>query len=138
MFIWKSKFSSLQPVLSRVAAVKHLPVHHYSTDNILRSFGIIEFMSFENRVPLRPVLGAWPVLNFSLLTMNRLSKTEFAVFISLTRSLLPKDLTNQNLIISCSALSTLKDYCCARVGRLWILNNNYSSVYILFIIFIYI
>ena len=29
--------------------------------------------------------------------MNRLSKTEFAIFISLIKSLLPKDLTNQNL-----------------------------------------
>ena len=31
--------------------------------------------------------------------MNRLNKTEFAKFVSLIGSLLPKDLTNQNLFI---------------------------------------
>ena len=38
--------------------------------------------------------GAWPVLHTSLLVMNRLNKTEFAICISLMWSLLPKDLTN--------------------------------------------
>ena len=46
--------SSLQLVLCCVAAV-----HHHSEDYIFRSFGIIEFIfySFENKAPLKPVLG---------------------------------------------------------------------------------
>ena len=51
--------SSLQLVLCRVPAVKRLPVHHYSADYIFWSFGIIGLIlsQFENRVPLKPVLG---------------------------------------------------------------------------------
>ena len=45
------------------------------------------------------MLGAWPVLHISLLVMNRLNKTEFAIFISLMWSLLPKALTNLNLFL---------------------------------------
>ena len=40
------------------------------------------------------------MLHSSLLVMNRLIKTEFA-FLILDRSLLPKDLTNQNLFTLC-------------------------------------
>ena len=43
---------------------------------------------------------ALPVLHISLLVMNKLNKTEFAIFVSLMSSLLPKDLTNQNVFIS--------------------------------------
>ena len=49
--------SSLQLVLCRVAAV---PVHHHSADYIFSGpFGIIGLILnlFENRVPLKPVLG---------------------------------------------------------------------------------
>ena len=51
--------SSLQLVLCRVAAIKRLPVHHHSSGYIFWSFGITEFIFsvFENRVPLKPVLG---------------------------------------------------------------------------------
>ena len=51
--------SSLQLVLRRVAAVKHLPVHHHSADYIFSVFsGIIWLIlcQFENRVPLKPLL----------------------------------------------------------------------------------
>ena len=43
----------------RVAAVKCLPLHHHSADDIFWSFGITEviFSHFENRVSLRPMLG---------------------------------------------------------------------------------
>ena len=40
------------------------------------------------------------MLHISLLVMNRLNKTEYAIFISLILSLLQKDLTNQNLFPS--------------------------------------
>ena len=58
-------------MLCRVAAVKHLPVHHHSADYMFWSFGIIGFIlsQFENRVPLKPVLVgrgggvAWAVLH---------------------------------------------------------------------------
>ena len=40
------------------------------------------------------------MLHISILVMNRLSKTECAIFISLMRSLLSKDLTNQNYLFS--------------------------------------
>ena len=51
--------SSLQPVLCRVAAVKHLSVYHYNADYIFWSSGIIWLIlsQSENRVPLKPVLG---------------------------------------------------------------------------------
>ena len=71
--------------MCRVAAVKHLPVHNHSADYIfmilLDHWGYI--LSFENRVPLKPVLGAWLLMQISLPVMNRLNKTEFAIFISL-------------------------------------------------------
>ena len=44
---------------------KCLPIHHCSADYIFWSFGIIEFIfsqSFENRVPLKPVLGCMAVV----------------------------------------------------------------------------
>ena len=37
------------------------------------------------------------MLHISLLAMNRLNKTQLAIFISLMQSLLPKDLTIRNL-----------------------------------------
>ena len=37
------------------------------------------------------------MLHISLLVMNRPNKTKFAIYISLKQSLLPKDLTIQNL-----------------------------------------
>ena len=51
--------SSVQLVSCRVVAVKRLSVHHHSADYIFCSFGIIGLIlsQFENRVPLKPVLG---------------------------------------------------------------------------------
>ena len=51
--------SSLQLVLCRVAAIKRLPVHHHSSGYVFWSFGNTEFIFsvFENRVPLKAVLG---------------------------------------------------------------------------------
>ena len=48
-------------MLCRVAAVKRLPVYHHSADYIFWSFGIIGLIlsRFEDRVPLKPVLGDW-------------------------------------------------------------------------------
>ena len=45
------------------------------------------------------------MLHISLLIMNRLSKTEFAIFISLMWTLLSKDLSNQNLFSNLAAES---------------------------------
>ena len=52
-------------------------------------------------------LALWRVLHISLLVMNRLNKTEFAVFSSLMQSLLPRDLTYQILFIKFSGLALL-------------------------------
>ena len=38
--------------------------------------------------------NAWPLLNISLMVLNSLSKTEFAFFMPLMWSWLPKGLTN--------------------------------------------
>ena len=45
-----------------------------------------------------------PVLYILLLLMSRLNKTELAIFISLIWSLLPKDLTYQNLFLEKTSL----------------------------------
>ena len=52
--------SSLQLMLCRMAAVKRLLVHHDSADSIflvLCDFFWLILSQFENRVPLKPVLG---------------------------------------------------------------------------------
>ena len=74
---------------------------YHSADYIFWSFGITEFIlsSLENKVLLKPVLGVWPVLHISLPVMNRLNTTESAIFISFVYSLLPKDLTIQDVLI---------------------------------------
>ena len=46
-----------------------------------------------NRILLKPMLGVCPVLYISVLVMNRINTTEFAIFIYLAYSLLPKNLT---------------------------------------------
>ena len=58
-----------------MVAVKRPLVHHRSADYIFWSFGIIEFILsyFENRVPLKSVLGGVASVALSLLVMNRLS-----------------------------------------------------------------
>ena len=47
---------------------------------------------FENRVPLKPVLVSYTI---TLMHMNRLNITEFAIFVSLIISLLPEDLNSE-------------------------------------------
>ena len=96
---------SRQLVLCHVAAVKRLPIHYRSADYIFWSFGIIEFIFryFKIEFHLDRCYGAWPALYTSLLVMNRPNKTKFAIFISLMWSLLPRDLSNQNLFIFSAA-----------------------------------
>ena len=56
---------------------------------------------FENRVPLKPVLGGREqCCTITLLHMNRLNKTESAIFGSLMCSLLPEDLHSELLLSS--------------------------------------
>ena len=43
------------------------------------------------------------MLHILLLVIKRLNNTEFAIFISLMKSLFPRDLTNQNLFIFTTA-----------------------------------
>ena len=57
---------------------------------------ILSHIKIEFR--LNRCYGALPVMHISLLVMNRLSKTEFAIFISSLWSLLPRAVTNQNLL----------------------------------------
>ena len=52
----RAYFSLLQVLLCRLAAVKGLPVHHYSADYIFWSFGIIEFI-FSHLPVLRGEVG---------------------------------------------------------------------------------
>ena len=61
--------------------------------DIFWSFGVIGFIlsRFENRVPLKP----GQCCAIILLHMNRLNKNESAIFVSLMRSLLPKDLHSE-------------------------------------------
>ena len=105
-FIWCSPFfymillfrtylSPLQLLLCCVAAVKRLPVHHYSAYYIFWSFGIIEFIynNFEkNRVLLNPMLGG-VADDAYFSTGQELNKTESATFINLEYSFRLKTLT---------------------------------------------
>ena len=51
-------FTLLQLVLCRVAAVKSLPVHHYSAGYSLFPLGSLSHPGYlENRIPLKPALG---------------------------------------------------------------------------------
>ena len=86
---------------------KRLPVHHHSADYIFWSFGIIEFIFSHLKIEFRLswCLGAWAVLNISLLVMNRINKTEFAIFISLILPLPPNGLAYQNLLIFVDRMS---------------------------------
>ena len=89
--------SSLQLMLCRVAAVERLPVHNHSADYIFSHFLIGLILSqFKRKSPLKPVLGGrGQYCTITLLHMNRLNDTEFAIFLSMTFSLLPKDLHSE-------------------------------------------
>ena len=53
-------FTLLSQVLCRVAAVKSLPVHHHSAGYILFPLGLLSpSCYFENRILLKPALGAY-------------------------------------------------------------------------------
>ena len=82
-----------QLVLCCVAAVKRLPVHHHSAGYIFWLFGIIGLIlsPFEKS----SARGRRQCFTITLLHTNSLSKTESAVFVSLMRSLLPKDLHSE-------------------------------------------
>ena len=79
-------------------------VHHQSADYIFSGpFGIIGLIlsQFENMVPLKPVLGGvGQCSTITLLHMNRLNKTESAIFVSLVCFLLPEDLHSELILSS--------------------------------------
>ena len=77
-----------------------VPYSLYGTYENIRLYG-----TYENlRLKVLSETGTRPVLHiFNLLVMNRLNKTEFAIFISLMWSLLSRDLNNQTLIILTAA-----------------------------------
>ena len=81
--------SLLQLVLCRVAAVKRLPIHQYSADYIFWSFRITGLIPshFENRDPLKPLLGTWAVLHHYIITHEQINKTKSAIFITLCNCL---------------------------------------------------
>ena len=91
-------------MLCRVAAAKRLPVHHHSTDYMfsdpLGSFGSF-WVSLKIEFRWIRCLGAGGgggrvdggrCCSILFLHMNRLNKTESALFVSLMLSLFPKDL----------------------------------------------
>ena len=72
---------SQQLVLCCVELVKRLPVHRNSVD-IFHILILQEYLVLmESRIPLKPVLGACELLHFPLVLINRLNKTESAVFL---------------------------------------------------------
>ena len=84
-----------------MAAVKRLLVHNHNADYIFWSFGIIKriLSQFENKVPLKPVLGErGQCCTITLLHLNRLVKTESAIFVSFMCSLLPDDLYSELIL----------------------------------------
>ena len=103
-------FSSLQLVLCCMAAVKRLPVHHLSADYIFWSFGIIRLIlsQFECGVTLKlkPVLGGGggrrQCCTITLPHINRFIKTESAIFVSLTSSLLSDDRHSELILTNIS------------------------------------
>ena len=93
----------MQQVLCRVAAVIRLPGHHNSADYIFSgTFWIIGLIlsQFESKVSLKPVLGVGvgSVAPIILLHMNRLNKTESAIFVPLMCSLLLDDLHSELIV----------------------------------------
>ena len=76
--------------------VKSLPVHHYKTDYIFWTFGIIEFIFSHLKIEFRlikPVLGGVVGVAHLITGHEQTNTTESAIFIALMWSLLPKDLT---------------------------------------------
>ena len=71
---------------------KFLPVHRYSVGKFSYSClpRVYWFLTISIK-PLKPVLGAWKLLHFLLVLMNRLSKTESAVFVYCRFSLFLED-----------------------------------------------
>ena len=69
-------------VLCRVAAVKLLPVHHYSPDYIFSC----------------PLGSLSELILSQLLHTNRINKTESSSFFSLIRSLFPEDLHSELIL----------------------------------------
>ena len=85
--------------------------------HIFSSFGIIGLIlsQFENRVPLKR--GRGQSCTITLLRMNRLNKTESAIFFSLMCYLLPEDLHSELTLRKCSSkgnILTLANHDCSR------------------------
>ena len=77
-----------------MAAEKRLAVHHYSADYIFLFVGIIGLILslFEHIVPLKPVLGGrGQCCTITLLHVNRLNKTDSAIFVSMMCCLFPEE-----------------------------------------------
>ena len=72
-----------------------MPVKHVI---LLLTFGRCILSQLENRLPLKPVLGAGQCCTITLLHMNRLNKTESAIIVPLMRSLLPEDLHSEFIL----------------------------------------
>ena len=87
-----------------MTAVKCLSVHHFSADYIFCPVGLFSSFSYlKLEFRFSRCYGHcrcctfYFVLHILFLVMNRLNKTEVAIFISLMWTLLPWDLTYQNL-----------------------------------------
>ena len=66
-----------------MTAVKHLPILHHSADYVLFTWGIAHSDYFENRILLKPKLGAYAASRTTLVHMMRLNKTESPIFVLL-------------------------------------------------------
>ena len=100
----------------------------------LWSFGIIglSLSQFENRVPLKPVLGvgqwAWAVLTITLLHMNRLNKTDSVIFVSLVCSLYIA-CNDRNAFFTSDAVRNYNVWSCQKVCEAFnfLLDNIYIN-----------
>ena len=65
--------------------IKVAPISYQCCNILFCSLGINDSNTFsiENGIPFKSVLGTWEMLHFSLSLMNRLNKTEYAIFIFL-------------------------------------------------------
>ena len=95
-----------------MAAVKRLPVHHHSADYVFSVFWIIGLIlsPFENRVPLKPVLGGGgggAVLHHYIKVHEQTQLKRSLPFSFLLRSLRPKDLLSELIRTSLKCLLKL-------------------------------
>ena len=86
---WHTKFSWLFGSHGNPVTLNLIKYH---LDNS-RNHPIYHVSVVDSIVQNHTMIGAWSVVYISLLVMNRLNRTESAIFFSLACSLLPKDLT---------------------------------------------